>query len=136
GRVVRLKAPTRTGVMHALSSTQAAGGTMHAAGVRALAAEGVRIPEGATLIVIVVGDEAGEVGSTFALSFFESNFNPSALALVVNVDRASWRGSTVRGAAAGLGVAHSAGEGAAVHRPRQVTPGLRALLDAPIATRG
>jgi len=100
GKVVRLKASNRTAVTHALGGIVAAGGTMHGAGVRALASDGVRIPESATLIVIVVGDEAGEEGPTFALSFFENGFNPSALALVLNVERSSWLGTTLRDAAA------------------------------------
>ena len=133
GKVVRLKASNRTAVMHALGGVVAAGGTMHSAAVQALAQSGVRIPETGTLIVIVVGDEAGEVGSTFALSFFENNYSPSALALVVNVYRASWRGSTVRDAAAELGVPYSEVEVSAFDDPYQVTRTLKALLDAPIA---
>jgi hypothetical protein len=133
GKVVRLKASNRTAVTHALGGIVAAGGTMHGAGVRALGADGVRIPESATLIVIVVGDEAGEAGPAFALSFFENGFNPSALALVLNVERSSWRGTTVRDAAAELGVPYSEVEVSTFDDPYQVTRVLKALLDAPIA---
>ncbi len=134
GRVIRPKAPSRAGVTHALDSISAGGGTVHGAALRALAEHGVRIPDTAKLIVIVVGDEAGEAGAQFATSFVEYGYNPAALSLVVNVDRPSWRGSTVRDAAAELQVPYAEVEVDQFDDPYQVTRVLKALLDAPVAT--
>jgi hypothetical protein len=107
GRVLRPKATSRIGISHLLDPVHAGGGTTHAAAVRAFAQGGVRIPADATLIVIVVGDEAGEAGEQFARSFAEYGYRPAAIALILNVERASWRGSTVRDAAAHLVVPYS-----------------------------
>jgi hypothetical protein len=134
GRVIRLKAANRAGVTHALSSISAGGGTTHGAAVRALHADGVRPPDGSTLLVIVVGDEAGESGADFARSFAEFGYQPAALALVVNVDRPSWRGCTVRDASASLGVPYSEVSVEQFEDPYQVTRVLKTLLDAPVAT--
>jgi hypothetical protein len=133
GRVIRLKAANRAGVIHALSTIKAGGGTTHGSALRALAEAGVRMPDGSTLIVIVVGDEAGESGNQFALSFTEYGYPAAAVALVVNVDRPSWRGSTVRDAAAALGVPYSEVAVEAFEDPYQVTRVLKTLLDAPVA---
>jgi hypothetical protein len=65
GRVLRPKATTRVAVQHMLSDVKAGGGTTHRAALHALSRAGVRMPAGATLIVIVVGDEAGEDGQKF-----------------------------------------------------------------------
>src|SRR5262249_23753243 len=102
GRVLRPKATSRVGITHLLDAVRAGGGTMHSAAVRALAQDGVRVPAEGKLVVIVVGDEAGESGEQFALSFVEYGYQPAAMALIVNVERPSWRGSTVRDAAAHL----------------------------------
>jgi Mg-chelatase subunit ChlD len=134
GRAIRLKATNRAGVKHALDPVTAGGGTTHGSALRALAADGVRVPESAKLLVIVVGDEAGESGASFALSFFEHSYSPAALALVLNVE-ASWtRGTTVRDAAAELQVPYSEVSVEAFDDPYQVTRALKALLDAPVAT--
>ena len=64
GTVLKPKAATRAAVQHMLARITAAGGTIHGAAVRALHQAGVRVPAGAKLVVIVVGDEAGEDGRT------------------------------------------------------------------------
>jgi hypothetical protein len=135
GRVLRPKATSRVGITHLLDQVRAGGGTTHAAAVRALAQEGVRVPAGGKLIVIVVGDEAGESGEHFALSFVEYGYQPAAIALIVNVERASWRGSTVRDAAAHLGLPFSEVAVEQFEDPYQVTRVLKTLLNAPVASR-
>jgi hypothetical protein len=134
GRVIRLKAANRAGVAHALDSINAGGGTTHGAALRALHEAGVRVPDSGTLVVIVVGDEAGEAGQQFARSFAEYGYQPAALALVVNVDRPTWRGTTVRDAAASLAVPYSEVEVGQFDDPYQVTRVLKTLLDAPVAS--
>jgi hypothetical protein len=135
GRVLRPKATSRTGIAHLLDRVQAGGGTSHAAAVRALAEDGVRVPTDAKLVVIVVGDEAGESGEWFARSFTEYGFQPAAIALILNVERASWRGSTVRDAAAHLRLPFSEVAVEQFEDPYQVTRVLKTLLDAPVASR-
>ena len=132
GRVIRLKAANRAGVTHALNSISAGGGTTHGAALRALHQAGIRLPATATLIVIVVGDEAGETGRAFAQAFRDYGYGPAALALVVNVDRPSWRGSTVRDAAVELAVPYSEVAVEQFEDPYQVTRVLKTLLDAPV----
>ena len=132
GRVIRLKAANRAGVTHALNSISAGGGTTHGAALRALYQAGIRLPATATLIVIVVGDEAGETGRAFAQAFRDYGYGPAALALVVNVDRPSWRGSTVRDAAVELAVPYSEVAVEQFEDPYQVTRVLKTLLDAPV----
>jgi hypothetical protein len=135
GRVLRPKATSRAAVEHMLSTINAGGGTTHGAALRALADAGLRVPEGASLIVIVVGDEAGETGEAFALSFVEYGYTPAAIALILNVDRPSWRGSTVRDAAAHLRVPYAEVEVAQFADPYQVTRVLKTILDAPVAVQ-
>lgn len=135
GRVLRPKATTRAGVTHLLSVVNAGGGTVHGAALRALRVADVSVPEGAALIVIVVGDEAGESGSGFAGAFREYGYEPSAMALIVNVDNGWQRGSTVRDASADLGVPFSEVEVRQFDDPYQVTRVLKTLLDAPVAAR-
>ncbi|MBO0869447.1 MAG: hypothetical protein J2P15_12860 [Micromonosporaceae bacterium] len=134
GRVLRPKATTRVGVEHMLRGVTAGGGTWHARAVRALSADGVRVPAGDKLIVIVVGDEAGERGEQFAGSFAEYGYHPAAIALIVNVDDPRYRGSTVRDAARHLSLPYAEVEVAQFEDPYQVTRVLKALLDAPVAT--
>jgi hypothetical protein len=135
GRVLRPKATSRAGVTHLLSVVNAGGGTVHGAALRALRVAEVDVPAGAALVVIVVGDEAGESGSAFAGAFREYRYQPAAMALIVNVDHGWQRGSTVRDAAAGLGVPFSEIQVAQFDDPYQVTRVLKTLLDAPIAAR-
>ena len=135
GRVLRPKATSRAGVTHLLSTVNAGGGTVHGAALRALRVAEVEIPAGAALIVIVVGDEAGESGSGFAEAFRSYGYQPSAIALIVNVDSGWQRGSTVRDASADLGVPFSEVEVDQFDDPYQVTRVLKTLLDAPVADR-
>jgi hypothetical protein len=134
GRVLRPKATSRAGIVHLLDPVQAGGGTVHGAAVRALGQSGVRIPDAAKLIVIVVGDEGGESGERFARSFAEYGYRPAAVALIVNVERATWRGSTVRDAATYLGLPYSEVAVEQFEDPYQVTRVLKTLLDAPVAS--
>ncbi len=135
GRVLRPKATSRAGVTHLLSVVIAGGGSLHGSALRALRAAEVEVPAGAALIVIVVGDEAGESGSGFAGAFREYGYRPAAMALIVNVDNGWQRGSTVRDASADLGVPFSEVEVRQFDDPYQVTRVLKTLLDAPVADR-
>ncbi len=135
GRVLQPKATSRAGIAHMLDGVHAGGGTTHAAAVRALAEGGVRVPPGAKLIVIVVGDEGGESGDRFGRSFAEHGYRPDAIALILNVERASWRGSTVRDAAAYLELPFGEVAVEQFADPYQVTRVLKTLLDAPVASR-
>jgi hypothetical protein len=136
GRVIRPKAPTRLGITHALGGIKAGGGTQHAAAVRALSEAGVRVPTSGVLIVIVVGDEAGESGVAFARSFGGYGYRPAAMALIVNVSTSYWRGSTVRDAAAELAVPYSEVTVDQFDDPYQVTRVLKTLLEAPVPAVG
>ncbi len=129
GTVLRPKAPSRAAVQHMLSGIKAEGGTLHSAGVHALRRAGVDIPRDAKLVVIVVGDEAGESGGNFAECFERAGYAPSALALMVNV--AVTRGSTVRTAAEILDIPFSQVAVEQFDDPYQVPRVLTALLDAP-----
>lgn len=133
GRVLYPKATTRIGIEHMLRGVTAGGGTWHTRAVRALSAAGVRVPPGDKLIVIVVGDEAGERGEQFAGSFAEYGYHPSAIAMIVNVDDPRYRGTTVRDAAKHLSLPYAEVEVAQFDDPYQVTRVLKALLDAPVA---
>ncbi len=126
------KAATRTAVQHLLAKLEAAGGTIHGSAVRALAQAGVRVPAGERLIVIVVGDEAGEDGAKLAETFRQCGYQPAALALIVSVAGGQFsRGMTVRQCAAALQAPFAEVEVAQFDDPYQVPRVLRALLDAP-----
>jgi len=129
GTVHRPKAPTRAAVKHMLAGVNVGGGTMHMAGVRALHIAGEQVPKGAKLVVIVVGDEAGESGDRFAGVFAECGYTVSALALIVNV--AHTQGSTVTDAARILGVPFSTVTIEQFDDPYQVPRVLQTLLEAP-----
>lgn len=129
GVVHKPKATTKAAVTHMLSGISASGGTMHAAGVQALAQSGVRIPNEAKLIVIVAGDEAGEAGAVFANAFKNHGYRVDAMALIVNV--AHTRGLTVQDAARELGVSFSEVTVEAFDDPYQVPRVLSTLLEAP-----
>lgn len=131
GTVLRPKTPTRAAVQHMLKSVRADGGTVHAAGVRALKGAGVTIPATSRLVVMVVGDEAGEAGDQFARVFGECGYAVSAMAMLVSV--AHGRGVTVRTCAAQLKVPFSELDVSQFDDPYQVPRVLKALLDAPIA---
>ncbi len=131
GTVLVPKAPTRAGVQHMLSGIRAEGGTIHGAAVQAIRRSGVRFPVDARLIVIVVGDEAGEAGTAFAQAFRSASYEVAAFALLLNV--AVTRGATVREAAKALDVPCSEIKIEQFDDPYQVPRVLRALLDAPRA---
>jgi hypothetical protein len=130
GQVLKPKAASRVAVQHMLSGIKAGGGTIHAAAVQALHRDGVRVPAGAKLIVIVVGDEAGESGSSFANAFRSLGYEVSALAMIHAGPRG---GATVRDAARDLAVPFSEVKADQFDDPYHVTRVLRALLEAPVA---
>jgi hypothetical protein len=131
GTVLKPKAPSRKAVEHMLRDIKASGGTVHAAAVHALHRGGAQMPAEAKLIVIVVGDEAGEAGDQFARAFRECGYTPAAMALLVSV--ASARGNTVRTCAGQLRLPFSEVSVDQFADPYQVPRVLKALLDAPAA---
>ena len=134
GTVLVPKAATRAGVQHMLKGIKADGGTVHGAGVRAIHRAGATFPAEARLIVIVVGDEAGEAGDQLARAFNECGYRPSALAMLVSVSgQYGARGNTVRSCSAFMKVPFSEVDVAHFEDPYQVTRVLKALLDAPVA---
>ncbi len=130
GTVLRPKAASRVAVQHMLASINAAGGTMHGAAVQALNREGVKIPDGAKLIVIVVGDEAGEAGENLATTFRKLGYRVDAMALLL---AGAPRGATVRDCAKALKVPYSEVTVEQFDDPYHVTRVLRALLEAPVS---
>ena len=133
GTILRPKAASRKGVEHMLASVTASGGTSHASALRVFHATGVRVPAGDRLIVMVVGDEAGESGRELARAFHEHGYAPAALALLLSAGP-SGRGSTVKEAARELRVPFSEVSVEHFDDPYQVPRVLRALLDAPLPT--
>ncbi|HEY8076570.1 MAG TPA: vWA domain-containing protein, partial [Labilithrix sp.] len=129
GTVLKPKASTRAAVQHMLSAIKAGGGTMHAAGVRALYQAGVRVAPKSKLIVIVVGDEAGEDGANLAKAFRDYGYDVAALAILVNVS--GTRGLTVQECARALGIPYSEVAIDQFEDPYQVPRVLRTLLEAP-----
>jgi hypothetical protein len=113
-----------------LAPIKADGGTIHGAAVQALHRDGVRVPAGAKLIVIVVGDEAGESGSSFANAFRTLGYEVAAMAMIHAGARG---GATVRDAARDLAVPFSEVKADQFDDPYHVTRVLRALLEAPVA---
>ncbi len=133
GTVLRPKAASRAAVQHMLGGVKAGGGTTHAAAVRALYNDGVRVPAAARLVVIVVGDEAGEAGDQFARVFRECGYDVAAMALLVSVAGNAARGQSVRSCAGQLRVPFSEVDVTHFDDPYQVPRVLKALLDAPVA---
>lgn len=131
GTVLVPKAPSRAAVQHMLTGIKAEGGTLHSSAVHALRRSGVNVPRDAKLVVIVVGDEAGEAGQNFADSFQRAGYDPAALALLVNVSVS--RGNTVREAARALALPFSEVSIEQFDDPYQVPRVLQALLEAPRA---
>ena len=130
GTVLKPKAANRTAVQHMLARINAGGGTQHAAAVDALGRRGLSIPETASLLVIVVGDEAGERGEVFARAFERNNLRVNGMALIVNI---AWsRGQTVRDAARFMGVPFSEITVEQFEDPYQVPRILSALMEAPV----
>ncbi len=133
GTVLKAKAASRAGVQHMLSGIKASGGTVHAAAVRAIHQQGVTFPATARLVVIVVGDEAGEAGDQFAKVFRDCHYDVAAMAMMVSVAGHGARGNTVRTCAAQLHVPFSEVAVESFDDPYQVPRVLKALLDAPVA---
>ena len=129
GTVLVPKAPNRAAVQHMLAAIKAGGGTMHASGVRALHQNGFRVPGDSKLVVIVVGDEAGEDGKQLARAFGEYGYEVAALAMMVNVSGV--RGRTVQECAQSLNIPFSEVNIDQFEDPYQVPRVLRALLEAP-----
>jgi hypothetical protein len=130
GQVLKPKAASAIAVKHMLAPIRADGGTIHAAAVHALHRDGLRVPAGAKLIVIVVGDEAGESGASLANAFRTLGYEVAAMAMIVAGTRG---GSTVRDCARALAVPFSEVTVAQFDDPYHVTRVLRALLEAPVA---
>lgn len=129
GTVLKPKAASRAAVQHMLTGINASGGTMHSAAVQAIGRSGVVVPATSRLLVVIVGDEAGEAGSTFAGSFASFGYKPGAFALLVNVSAV--RGQTVRDAARTLGIGLAEIQIEQFDDPYQVPRVIRALLDTP-----
>jgi hypothetical protein len=130
GQVLKPKAASSTAVKHMLAPLKADGGTIHGAAVQSLSLSGVRVPADAKLIVIVVGDEAGESGSSFANVFRTLGYQVAAMAMIHAGPRG---GSTVRDAARDLAIPFSEVKADQFDDPYHVTRVLRALLEAPIS---
>jgi hypothetical protein len=130
GQVLKPKAASSVAVKHMLAPIKADGGTIHGAAVQALHRDGVRVPAGAKLIVIVVGDEAGESGSSFANAFRTLGYEVAAMAMIHAGPRG---GATVRDAARELAVPFSEVKADQFDDPYHVTRVLRALLEAPVS---
>jgi hypothetical protein len=134
GTVLKPKAPSRAAVQHMLKGISAGGGTVHGAALYALHTAGVQFPVDAKLIVIVVGDEAGESGKSFADAFSRYGYKPDAMALLLSVSSAAQRGATVMSCAAEMALPFSMVDVEQFDDPYQVTRVLGALLEAPRAT--
>ncbi len=130
GQVLKAKAASRLAVQHMLAGLKADGGTIHGAAVQALHRDGVRVPTGSKLIVIVVGDEAGETGAQLAQTFRTLGYTVGAIALLL---AGQPRGSTIRDCARELAVPYSEVTVAQFDDPYHVPRVLRALLEAPVS---
>lgn len=136
GTVLVPKSATRKGVEHMLKSIRAGGGTQHGAAVSAFRRDGVEIPEDATLLMIVVGDEAGENGARFASTIREAGYNVRGLAMIVCVAEGWRRGHTVRRCAGELQVPFLEVGVEQFDDPYQVTRVLETILEAPVPAAG
>ncbi|MFT3842918.1 MAG: VWA domain-containing protein [Myxococcaceae bacterium] len=136
GTVLKPKAASRAAVAHMLDRISAGGGTVHAAAVRAIHQSGVRFPDSARLIVIVVGDEAGEAGDQFARVFRDCGYAVGAMAMLVSVAGNAARGNTVRTCAAQMKVPYSEVQADSFDDPYQVPRVLKAFMDAPVPVGG
>jgi len=130
GQVLKPKAASSVAVKHMLAPIKADGGTIHGAAVQALHRDGVKVPAGAKLIVIVVGDEGGEQGAQLANVFRTLGYDVAALALILAGTRG---GNTVRDCARAMSIPFSEVKADQFDDPYHVTRVLRALLEAPVA---
>lgn len=130
GWVLVPKQSSRLAIEHMLKPVKAGGGTIHGEAVKALFRKGVRIPDEARLLVIVVGDEAGESGKLFARAFKDCHYQPHAMALLLNVE---WsRGKSVVDCASALEIAFSEITIDQFDDPYQVPRVIGALLETPV----
>ncbi len=129
GQVLKAKAASRQAVQHMLAPLRADGGTIHGSAVQALHRDGLRVPAETKLIVIVIGDEAGEQGAQLAGVFRALGYRVDAMALIASGVRG---GTTVRDCARTLGVPFSEVKVDQFDDPYHVTRVLRALLEAPV----
>ncbi len=132
GTIMKPKAPTRRAVAHMLSRVRAGGMTNHGSAIRAFARAGVQIPEGAELLLIVCGDEAGEKGARFADTIAQAGYAVSAIGMIVCVAQGWSRGSTVRGCAAALQVPFTELSVNDLDDPYHVPRALAAMLEGPV----
>jgi len=137
GTLLKPRHYSAAGVQHMLKSIGASGGTIYSSGIRVFHENGVKIPEGADLILFAVGDEAGEEGGLFAQNLKLFGYVPSAIAHIVNVARGTQRGTTVRRAAEELGVPYTEVNVEQFTDVYQVQRTLKAVLEAqPIRQKG
>ena len=115
-----------------LAPLKASGGTIHGAAVQALHRDGVRVPAGAKLIVIVVGDEAGETGAQLAHDVPHARLPRRRRwrCSCSGARRAARRCATAR---ASSRVPYSEVDVAQFDDPYHVPRVLRALLEAPVS---
>jgi hypothetical protein len=130
GTLLKPRHWSSTGVQHMLKSIGASGGTIYSSGVRAFYESGVRIPDGGSLILFAVGDEAGEQGDLLASNLQQWKYVPAAIAHIVNVAHNSQRGNTVRRAAEVLGVPYTEVKVEQLTDVYQVQRTLKAALEA------
>lgn len=136
GMVLRPKAPNRAAIQHMLSGLHASGGTVHGTAVRALHQSGVRVPPGAQLLVIVVGDEAGENGPELAKAFDTYGYKPAAMALMLNLAPGAARGHSIRGCTQTLRIPFHEITIDHFSDPYQVPRVLRTLIETASAAQG
>jgi hypothetical protein len=130
GTLLKPRHYSAAGVQHMLKSLGASGGTIYSSGVRVFHDKGVRIPQGADLILFAVGDEAGEQGDLLAANLKQWGYVPSGIAHIVNVGRDSQRGNTVQRAAEVLGVPYTEVNVEQFTDVYQVQRTLKAVLEA------
>lgn len=130
GTVLKPRQYSSAGIKHMLKGIGAGGGTMYSSAITAFREAGVRIPDGADLIVFAVGDEAGEEGQWFAGTFQQCRYSPTGFAHIVNVSRRFGRGRTVRDAAKTLGIPYTEVNIEQLTDVYQVQRTLKAVLEA------
>jgi hypothetical protein len=99
GREVTIRAPKRAAVVHALDKFRASGGTKYLAGLAPL--ERHKPQEDEDLLILWVGDQAGEDGAVLARIMQQSGINPVAFGFL---ELPGHRGNTVDTCAAALGI--------------------------------
>lgn len=113
-----------------LKGLHATGGTLHHAGIRALSALGVKKQPNEILILIVVGDEDGEEGSSLVSAMREAGLVPDAIGFVYNP--VGGRGRTLKTCATLLQVPLVDVGIENLKDPYQIPKFLRGLVDAPV----